>query len=390
MSNCWSQHKKEYLIYALISVLAMLFPLFSAVERAFTDGSFTWEQTLFELNEMVIFLIVTWIHITVLLPMLFDKRRTWKYLFWVVSLLGIFLISNYTLHNYAMRQLVDMHIEAEMQSPDQIDEELPPLPPHLQAIDKAQLAEQKPRLHRIGPSLIDTLIVALLFGCTIAIKLMFKHQENVRKLEELDKIRIQQELTQLKAQLSPHFFMNSLNNIHGLVEIDPTRAQDMILELSGMMRYVLYESASATTTLSKEIAFLGNYISLMRVRYASDRVTINHRFPSKEEACTIQIPPLILIIFIENAFKHGVSYEKHSFVNIELDIRQNHLVLNCANSLHDDTQMNKSGGIGLSNIRKRLDILYADRYTLEISKTSNQFSITLSIPIKDENQVHSR
>lgn len=385
MSNCWSQHKKEYLIYALISVLAMLFPLFSAVERAFTDGSFTWEQTLFELGEMVIFLIVTWIHITVLLPMLFDKRRTWKYLFWVVSLLGIFLISNYTLHNYAMRQLVDLHIEAEMQSPDQIDEELPPLPPHLQAIDKAQLAEQEPRLHRIGPSLIDTLIVALLFGCTIAIKLMFKHQENVRKLQELDQIRIQQELEQLRTQLSPHFFMNSLNNIHGMVEIDARKAQEMILELSGLMRYVLYENSSTMVTLWREIDFLRNYISLMRVRYTPDRVTINYYFPAKEEVNKMFIPPLILITLFENAFKHGVNYNKHSFVNIELKVIDGQLVLNCANSLHDNLQSDKSGGIGLNNLRKRLDILYDKQYRLDISENDEQYSVTLSIPITNEN-----
>lgn len=376
--------KKEYMIYALVSVLAMILPLFTALERSISDGTFTWGQTAYELIEMAIFLVIIWIHIIFLLPMLFDKKQTGKYITLACALLVVFFISNYITHHSAMEYKHQMRTRVEMQLQTPSENEHQQMGPTMQ-FDRPASPPELHGIRRIGPSFIETFMVALLFGCTIAIKLMFKHQENVRKLQELDQIRIQQELEQLRTQLSPHFFMNSLNNIHGMVEIDARKAQEMILELSGLMRYVLYENSSTMVTLWREIDFLRNYISLMRVRYTPDRVTINYSFPAKEEVNKMFIPPLILITLFENAFKHGVNYNKHSFVNIELKVIDGQLVLNCANSLHDNLQSDKSGGIGLNNLRKRLDILYDKQYRLDISENDEQYSVTLSIPITNEN-----
>lgn len=159
------------------------------------------------------------------------------------------------------------------------------------------------------------------------------------------------------------------------------KAQDMILELSGMMRYVLYENSTPMITLSKELDFLRNYISLMQVRYNSNKVSVKYTFPNEEELSSIKVPPLLFIVFIENAFKHGVDYQHSSFINIELSIDKHILTLQCINSLHKNKEKT-IGGIGLDNIRKRLDIIYNNDYSLDLSILDKIFIVSLTIPTK--------
>ena len=172
--------------------------------------------------------------------------------------------------------------------------------------------------------------------------------------------------------------MNTLNNIHALVDIDPEKAKDTILELSKMMRFVLYEGDKKGVPLSREFDFIQHYIELMKLRY-TNKVKISVELPI--ELVNKQIPPLILITFIENAFKHGISYQHESFIHIKADIEREQLRFVCSNSKADKPNEEK-GGIGLQNVKQRLNLLYDNNYTLNIEDKADIYHVELIIPLK--------
>ncbi len=170
-----------------------------------------------------------------------------------------------------------------------------------------------------------------------------------------------------------------LNNIHALVEIDPPRAQKTIIELSGLMDYLLYESSNIErVSLQRELEFTESYINLMRLRYPK-RVVID--FSYSEPVPLIKLPPLLFLNFIENTFKYGVDYTKESFINVRFDFTDSELTMVTQNSNHADTVKSKqTRGIGISNSRKRLKLLYGNSYILDINDSEDIYSVTLKIP----------
>lgn len=227
---------------------------------------------------------------------------------------------------------------------------------------------------------IKYVIALLIIGMNLGIKYFLKSVRDEKALQELEKEHLNSELEYLKYQINPHFFMNTLNNIHALVDIDPGKAQDTILELSRLMRYILYESARNLIPLEKEIDFLRQYISLMSIRYA-ERIDIKADMDEcKEDAL---VPPLMLITFVENAFKHGVSYRNDSFIHITLRCQSGRLVFDCVNSIQSASDQNRSkqSGIGLENVARRLQLLYEDRHTLSLRENDGQYEVHLEIPL---------
>ena len=196
-------------------------------------------------------------------------------------------------------------------------------------------------------------------------------------LKELEHQHLQSELQYLKYQINPHFFMNTLNNIHALVDMDAGKAKRTIVELSKLMRYVLYEASNRTILLSREIQFLDNYIALMKLRYTG-RVRIECCMP--DEVPEVQIPPLLFISFVENAFKHGVSYQEESFIRFFMSVEDGRLAFRCSNSNHGRS-VEQHHGIGLENIRKRLRLLFGQDYTLSINERDDSFNVLLIIPL---------
>lgn len=241
------------------------------------------------------------------------------------------------------------------------------------------------------PLLLDVVIATLMLGFDLAITLFAKYQEEQEKARGLETEHLRYELEHLKSQVNPHFFMNMLNNIHGMVELNPTKAQVMIMELSQLMRYVLYEGAKSHTTLCREIEFISNYVELMRKRYSSRKVHISLHLP--EGNCErISLPPLLFINVIENAFKHGISYQSQSFVAIRLMIENERLHLDCVNSIHNRTPKDRhEEGLGLANLRQRLQLLYGSDFTLDVEEENEEYyRINLEIPyLYETNTLHS-
>lgn len=242
------------------------------------------------------------------------------------------------------------------------------------------------------PLLLDFVIAVLMLGFDLAIALLARYQEEQEKARRLEAAHLRNELEHLKAQVNPHFFMNMLNNIHGMVEKNPARAQVMIMELANLMRYVLYEGAKPRTPLYKEIDFIASYVELMRKRYSSQKVRISLELPEGNRE-HVFLPPLLFISVIENAFKHGISYQSPSFVEIRLYMEKDTLHLDCVNSIHRcPPKDGHTGGVGLANLRQRLQLLYGDGFMLDITeKDGRTYHVNLIIPCEyDTDTMHGR
>jgi hypothetical protein len=225
--------------------------------------------------------------------------------------------------------------------------------------------------------ILSIVVLLLMFGANLGTKYYYRSRSDQRKLEELEKQNLEQQLEYLRYQINPHFFMNTLNNIHALVDIDPSKAQETIVELSKMMRFVLYEGDKSGVPLTKEFSFIRTYAKLMELRY-TDKVKITVDVPN--EAPDKTIPPLMLISFIENAFKHGISYQHDSFVDMKASIDGDYLLFTCINSKAEKPNQEK-GGVGLTNVRKRLDLLYDKRYKLDIKDEPDIYTVVLKLPL---------
>jgi two-component system LytT family sensor kinase len=182
----------------------------------------------------------------------------------------------------------------------------------------------------------------------------------------------------LKAQLNPHFLFNTLNNLYGLTLRKDNQAPYTIMQLSGIMRYTLYESNAEMVLLSKEIAFLKNYVSLEKMRYKADRNIIFHLDDSQVQGQ--MVAPLLTFTFIENSFKYGLQSKNGGFLKIDISILNNFFYFSIINDKDDNLpKQNEYGGIGISNVRKRLELLYAGKYELTTYNNGGSYYVFMKI-----------
>ncbi|MBR1718998.1 MAG: histidine kinase [Phocaeicola sp.] len=226
-------------------------------------------------------------------------------------------------------------------------------------------------------SVIKLFIAVLMIGTNLGMKVFFRGKRDEEVVAKLEEQNLKYQLKYLKYQVNPHFFMNTLNNIHALVDINPEQAKSTIVELSKLMRYVLYEADKKFISLQREIDFIDHYIALMRIRY-TEMVRITTNMP--QEAGNVEIPPLIFIMFVENAFKHGVSYQKDSFIDISIQLENERILFRCKNSKHSSDLVEGEGGLGLVNAKKRLDLIYGDDYSLQIYNEPLTYEVSLDLP----------
>jgi two-component system LytT family sensor kinase len=233
---------------------------------------------------------------------------------------------------------------------------------------------------------IDTLTViisALVIVIGTSITVIQKWQKDKQGREELEKDKLSSELSFLKAQINPHFFFNTLNNIYVLTQVDAGEAGKAIHQLSRMMRYLIYETQQGQTMLSQEISFIRDYISLMQLRL-TDMVKVDFEIPA--ELKDTPMAPMILLPFVENAFKHGVSTTQESYIRIKLEQTGNMLDVSIKNSVMKDrgVSLDTNSGIGLTNTHRRLDLLYPGKYRLDINEDikENAFNVHLMLDLR--------
>ncbi|MCG8579781.1 MAG: response regulator [Bacteroidales bacterium] len=207
-------------------------------------------------------------------------------------------------------------------------------------------------------------------------------QQKAEIAEEKNKVEalfVESELAYLRNQVSPHFLMNTLNNIHALIDIDAEEAKGYIIILSKLMRHLLYESEREKNPIQIEVDFVRNYVELMRLRFIGKvdiKLTIQESLPS----CFI--PPLLFTSLLENAFKHGIGIHNKSFIHIDIKPEGSDFVFEIKNQIHNHNKnTNKHAGIGIVNTRKRLDLLYGGNYKLVITEDENIYSARLEVPL---------
>lgn len=250
----------------------------------------------------------------------------------------------------------------------------PGVPPPGKRLDRKGMDKNYPTYNFV-------LMAIFISGMAIGLRFSEKLSRNEKQREEMEKLKLDAELAYLKNQISPHFFFNTLNNIYSLIEYDPKESQKAIVELSKLMRYLLYETGHETVMLKQEIDFLQHYFELMRLR-VDEHVEIRAEFP--EHTYDLQIPPLLFLPFVENAFKHGISYKEPSFIEVSMRLQLRSLEFTCRNSIGQQTgSVLTESGIGLENIRKRLNLLFPGAHKLSFSASDKIFSARLTLNLRD-------
>lgn len=392
----------ENLIYLIIWMILFIAPVLGF--KYSSDTTIEWSEVFLSWKMLAPFFVLFLFNNYVFIPFLLLRKKTWLYLLAVIASTGIIFLMN----PYPVRSVMPNNRERMIRQgegwpgeprqnklqqgepqPLQRREASPQFIPQPEEKWGSDRAEQHPMMRRgpgphdpffflMSPLLKFLMMAMLVVGLNVAIKLMFKLIRDGQRMKDLERQTLQTELEYLKHQINPHFFMNTLNNIHALIDIDTEKAKETVLDLSKMMRYVLYDTEQSKLPLEKEIQFLTNYVELMKLRY-TDQVDIQIRFP--ESIPKVQVPPLLFISFLENAFKHGVSYQHKSYIYFSVDMVDNMLECKIENSNTGSAKSPQDSGIGLENVKKRLRLLYNDNYTLSIQDEKDDFKVLLIIPV---------
>ncbi|WP_158798549.1 sensor histidine kinase [Pedobacter sp. L105] len=232
------------------------------------------------------------------------------------------------------------------------------------------------------------MMTLLIVGISTSVTLIQKWQEDKQLRESMEKEKIGSELSFLKAQINPHFFFNTLNNIYALTHVDVENSRRALHKLSRMMRYLLYDTQAGITPLSKEVSFIVDYIELMKLRL-NDTTKVSFEGPLLQG--DIQIAPMLFLPYVENAFKHGVSAVDPSVISIVLSMEDKTLEMTVKNTIFQENAeiADTYGGIGLSNTKRRLDLLYPGKHTFSAGRAedTNEFIVHLTL-VLDDTELH--
>ena len=353
------------LVWAVFGLAIFYYqPFFSGIDIPF---QFWIRQTV----TLSLLVIAFYVNATVLVPQILLKNRTGYYFVIIIAIVvGIVFINGWIDRALHLHQLFEdaFHKRSQAQSMEMVKHPQPP---------------------KGGPGrrggMIDTLTItisALVLGISTSISTIQKWQKDRQEREDLAKDKVTSELSFLKAQINPHFFFNTLNNIYALTQVDADIAGKAIHQLSRMMRYLLYDTQAEHTLLSQEVAFVRDYISLMQLRL-TDAVHVNIDTPS--ELKDLPMAPMMFLPFVENAFKHGVSATQQSHVDIIIWQKDTVLEVTVKNSIMKDNSisLDTNSGIGLVNTRRRLDLLYPGKYKLDITEqnASNEYVVHLILDL---------
>lgn len=218
----------------------------------------------------------------------------------------------------------------------------------------------------------------LLFAVGATVKLVSEWYKNEKQTALIETQKINTELSFLKAQINPHFLFNSLNSIYSLANKKSDDTTEAIITLSELMRYMLYETDKEYVPLKKEIDYIKNYISLQNLRL-KDSSGVRFNVHGNLEH---YIEPLLLISFIENAFKYGTDYSGKTSINIQISVENQQLVLNSNNYISNNGKNKDNSGIGLQNIKSRLNLLYPKTHSLKIDESEKLYSVELILNLK--------
>ncbi|WP_161636279.1 sensor histidine kinase [Saccharicrinis fermentans] len=349
-----NKYKGENIAYLIIWCIVIALPVYTL--QGARDFSHT--KVYMEWIRLIPFLLIFMVNNSILVPHFLLKKQNLRYL----SLVFVLVIIVTTASPY-LKYIQHMVFE----SFDQI-----------QRINPRRISGRSLEYKMATNVLISFLVIG--FNNTIKLLILREKEEKLR--EQKDKTHLQTELSFLRNQISPHFFMNTLNNIHALISFDTGQAQKSIIQLSTLMRHLLNDSQAGTSTIKDEFAFIRSYIHLMRIRYY-DNVHINLHLEVEQSNKTI--PSLLFTSLVENAFKYGIDDTKESFVTVSAHIKDNELLFEIANSKHESLENKREKtGLGLINLEKQLVLLYGTNYSLAIEDREKTYCVNLKIPLNND------
>ncbi len=364
MKDFFTGNKITILLHLLAWAILLGIPLFF-IKRWQVGDDFIW----FYYINTIISGIIFYTNYILLIPRLFFNSRRYKYFLSVIIFVICFYFVSDISNGLVFKYVPGIRNTEEFSRPALRDHENGP-PVGGKMFGRPPFRE----MHVYSYTFNSLFLVFLSLGLRV-----LERNSRIEKLQkELEKEKLNSELAFLKNQISPHFFFNTLNNIYSLISINAEDSQKAVLKLSKLMRYLLYDSEHGNTLLSNEIDFMNNYIDLMKLRM-NNKIDLKVSFPEKYE--DIVIPPLIFISFIENAFKHGISYREKSFIYISMTSEKESLKFRCVNSLVKTREDDKNGhsGIGLHNVTKRLNLLFPGKHEITINKSETEFEVILQI-----------
>lgn len=343
---------EKWLPHLVGLLLFLILPLF--VFDGTNERAIYWMYSYY--YQLIFMVVAFYVNYLVIVPRFFFSKRR-MYFFAVIFLFAILLLAT-SQYLYNVLQFDNLRPDANI------------------------VGGTAPPRSRFGlhPKLIDNFFLLLLvLGFSSGMAIVQRLRKNETKQKEIEKARVDSELAFLKNQISPHFFFNSLNNIYALIAIDGDKAQQAVEKLSVLMRYLIYDSNVKTVELQKEFEFTQNYIDLMEQRLTSKvKLEVN----IQKELPNVEIPPLLFIPFVENAFKHGISYRENSFISIALKLENDQVIFTCKNSIPQQPKESANkGGFGIENIKKRLDLIYGENVQLNMHDNGSEYLVHLIIPL---------
>lgn len=369
--SMYSKKDNKSLNYIETSVLAFIWLIIFLGPIIFSEdtSSSLWDHFLKSTLRLLPFLALTLFNHFVLVPYLLFRSNKWFYFLSAILTSIVFAYTTPFLHKPETDKRPARHHQAPMGQRPLRDKPQKGGPP---------FGKPDPGPKSLPPQANSLLIALLILGFDTGLRTAFRWMKLEKEREKIEKESIKNELAFLRNQVSPHFFMNTLNNIHSLIDFDTEEAKDSVIRLSKLMRHLLYDSESDLISLNKELDFVRNYVDLMRMRYSSKvdiSLHIDDNIPDKK------IPPLLFTSYLENAFKHGISYQHHSFIHICIDFKNDALIFSIRNSNHPRKESDEPSGIGTENSHKRLELLFTDDYNLSIENTEEHYLIELNIPL---------
>ena len=299
-------------------------------------------------------IIVFYLHANLCVPYLLVKK---KYMYYLMAIFGLIIFFQFS--TYIFSPLHDKYINL------------------IQELYSGSI--NPPKISRRGPSPI---LRYMTFFVTIAASGMYSYSiqnaKRERDLRELEKQQIASNVQLLKSQLSPHFLFNALNSIYSLSLKKSDKLPKAILTMSDLLRYVTYESNENHVNIQKEINYIDNYINLQKIRLSTESQIL---ITVKNENEDAEIAPMILIPFVENAFKHGVNSNGVATITLNITINKTCIDFYIENIKYPRNQKDTVHGIGIQNVKTRLELLYDSRYTLDINEIDNKYTVSLKIQL---------
>lgn len=385
MPNAWfgiDNRKVEFLIHLGIWITLFFFPSFLLYRESPYDPNFIWVNVI----QTSLYLGVFYINYLWLIPRLFFRKKKFLYAILAVIVVVASMVIMETSHYYFFRNrpFLQASFKADQnRNPDLNNNRSQPVPgfpgPKFPQFNPQKpFGDNRPKPLKSWPIYNFMLITGLITGLALGLRFSQKLSQNEKKRKEVEKERLNTELAMLKNQINPHFLFNTLNSIYSLALMKSDQTAEAVMKLSDMMHYVIQDVNNDRVPLDTEIAYIRYYVELQKLRL-SENVQVHLDVTGNPHP--FMIPPMILIPFVENAFKYGTTTNRDATILIGIEIRNKMLNFKVSNQIFPGREKNETFGIGISNTRQRLQLIYPDNHDLELTNNGKVYIVNLSIDL---------